>query len=141
IRLLPDVVLWRANRDGSNRVQLTSPPLEPVDPVWSPDGTQIIFMSLSQQGYKAWIVPSRGGSPNRLLPDDSGQEIWPNWSPDAHKIIFATGMPGSSDSHIRILELASHQISTLLHSDGKSVPFWSPDGQSIFAPSLDLLTI
>jgi serine/threonine protein kinase/Tol biopolymer transport system component len=137
----PDGILWRANRDGSNRVQLTSPPFEPVDPIWSPDGTQIIFMSLSPQGDKAWIVPSRGGSPQRFLPEDSGQEIYPNWSPDGRKMIFATGMPGSSESHIRILDLANHQISTLPGSDGKSAPFWSPDGQSILGPSLDLFTI
>jgi hypothetical protein len=56
-------------------------------------------------------------------------------------MIFATGMPGSSESHIRILDLANHQISTLPGSDGKSAPFWSPDGQSIFGPSLDLFTM
>jgi eukaryotic-like serine/threonine-protein kinase len=135
----PDGILWRANRDGSDRVQLTSSPLEPAGPAaWSPDGTQIIFMS---PGYKAWIVPSHGGSPQRLVPEDSGPEIFPSLSPDGRKVIFATGLPGSSESHIRIIDTASHQISTLPGSDGKSAPFWSPDGQSILAPSLDLFTI
>jgi len=119
----PDGILWRANRDGSDRVQLTSSPLEPGPPAWSRDGTQIIFMSPSPQGYKAWIVPSRGGSPQRLLPEDSGPEIFPSLSPDGRKLIFATELPGSSESHIRIVDLASHQISTLPGSDGKR-PRW-----------------
>ena len=28
----PEMILWRANRDGSDRVQLTNPPLQPVAP-------------------------------------------------------------------------------------------------------------
>jgi Tol biopolymer transport system component len=139
----PDGILWRANRDGSDRVQLTSLPLQPCSVAWSPDGSQIVFMAPSPQGWRAWIVPSRGGSPQRLLPEDSGQETDPSWSPDGHKIIFATNVFGSSSqgSSIRILDLASHQISTLPGSDGKFSPRWSPDGQSIKADSLDISTL
>ena len=39
----PEGVLWRANRDGSNPVQLTDPPMYPLIPRWSPDGAQILF--------------------------------------------------------------------------------------------------
>jgi Tol biopolymer transport system component len=56
----PDDILWRANSDGTERAQLTSPPLEPASLSWSPDGTQIVFMALSPQGTHAWIVPARG---------------------------------------------------------------------------------
>jgi Tol biopolymer transport system component len=137
----PDGILWKANRDGSDRIQLTSLPLEPTEPAWSPDGSQIAFMAPSPDGrLQAWIVPSKGGSPQRLLPDDSGQELEPTWSPDGRRITFSTNGHGgiSRESAIRILDLASHQISTLPGSDGKFVPRWSPDGQSILAQSIDL---
>ncbi|MBV8673503.1 MAG: serine/threonine-protein kinase [Acidobacteriaceae bacterium] len=137
----PDGVLWRANRDGSDRVQLTSQPFKPVDPAWSPDGTKIIFTSPSTQGWHAWIVPSRGGSPQRLLPDDSEQETDPSWSPDGRKIIFATGGGGDSESSIRILELVSRQVTTLAGSSDMFSPRWSPDGQFIEADSTDATTI
>ena len=39
----PDGTMWRANRDGSGLQQLTGPPIYPVTPEWSPDGTQILF--------------------------------------------------------------------------------------------------
>jgi Tol biopolymer transport system component len=139
----PDDILWRANRDGTDRVQLTSPPLQPLSAAWSPDGTQIAFMTPSPQGPRAWIVPSGGGSPQRLLPDVSGQETFPSWSPDGSKIIFSTGdiYNRNEGSDIRVLDLGSHQITTLPGSSGKFEPYWSPDGQSIMATSLDLSTL
>ncbi|MBV8438668.1 MAG: PD40 domain-containing protein [Silvibacterium sp.] len=134
----PDGILWRANRDGSDRVQLTSPPLRPVDPAWSPDGTQITFTAASPEGrWQAWTVPARGGSPQRLLPEDSGQQTDPSWSPDGRRMIFATStVRSSSESFIRILDLASHQVTTLAGSSGMFSPRWSPDGQFIEADSL-----
>ena len=134
----PDDVLWRANRDGSDRVPLTSPPMLPNSPKWSPDGTQIVFTD--DQSRHACIIPSRGGSPQRLLPEGNGLESDPGWSPDGRKIIFATGSRGSSESSIRIFDLASHQITTLPGSDGKFSPHWSPNGQFIVADSLDVTT-
>jgi Tol biopolymer transport system component len=137
----PDDILWKASRDGSERVQLTSPSSEPGSVSWSPDGTQIAFMSLSSHGARAWIVPARGGSPKLLLPEDSGGQGDPNWSPDGRSIVFATGLFQSRDSSIRILDLASHRVTTLPGSAGKFSPSWSPDGQFIKADSLDIHTL
>jgi serine/threonine protein kinase/Tol biopolymer transport system component len=138
----PDGILWRANRDGSDRVQLTSPPLRPKSLAWSPDGSQLAFMAPSPQGREqTWIVSAEGGAPQRLLPEDSGEETFPSWSPEGREIIFATGMFGQQSSSIRILDLASHQITTLPGSAGMFAPHWSPDGQSIKADSLDESTL
>jgi eukaryotic-like serine/threonine-protein kinase len=134
----PDDILWRANSDGTERAQLTSPPLEPASVSWSPDGTQIVFMALSAQGAHAWIVSARGGSPRLLLPEDRGEQGDPNWSPDGRNIVFAAGMFGSQESSIRILDLANHQVTTLPDSAGKFAPCWSPDGQFIKADALDI---
>lgn len=71
----------------------------------------------------------------RVLPDDSGQETDPSWSPDGRKMIFSTGEVEGRESQLGILDLTSHQISTLPGSDRKFGPRWSADGQ--FASSLD----
>ena len=137
----PEGILWKANKDGSERVQLSDSPLRPEWLSWSPDSTQILFMAPSPQGkWEAWIVSSQGGSPRRLLPEDNGQQTDPSWSPDGSKIIFATNLSWSKDenSSISILDLATHQRSTLPGSAGMFSPHWSPNGQFIFASSLDL---
>jgi Tol biopolymer transport system component len=137
----PDDILWRANRDGTDRVQLTSPPLEPESFGWSPDSTQIVFMASSSLGTHAWLVSANGGSPRLLLPEDKGVQGDPNWSPDGRSIVFATGLYGSKESSIRILDLASHQVTDLPGSAGRFSPSWSPDGQLIKADSLDIHTL
>jgi eukaryotic-like serine/threonine-protein kinase len=52
-----------------------------------------------------------------------------------------TGEHWGRESHILILDLASHQVTTLPGSDGKLGPHWSPDGQFISAASLDTSTL
>src|SRR5262249_41927349 len=49
---------------------------------------------------------------------------------------WVTGVPTATS--IRMLDLASHQVTTLPESAGKFSPSWSPDGQFIKADSLDI---
>jgi Tol biopolymer transport system component len=106
----PDGILWRTNRDGSDRVQLTSSALQPVSVSWSPDGTQLAFYARDPKGPFAWIVRSTGAGPQRLLPEDRGPETDPSWPPDGRTILFSTGEVWRRESHISTLDLTSHQI-------------------------------
>jgi eukaryotic-like serine/threonine-protein kinase len=140
----PDGTLWRANLDGSNRIQLSHAPIHPVLPRWSPDGTQILFFDSSSVDHdKAYLVSSAGGTPRRLLPDDNGYETDPNWSPDGTKVAFSTSPGGGADpkSVINILDLNTHQVSTLPGSVGLFSPRWSPDGRSIAAVRMNSTTL
>jgi Tol biopolymer transport system component/DNA-binding winged helix-turn-helix (wHTH) protein len=87
----PEGILWRANRDGSQPVQLTNAPMYPLNPRWSPDGSQILFSSYDSQGHvRAYVTSSQGGTPRPLLPEDPDGQSEPSWSPDGHKIVFST---------------------------------------------------
>jgi eukaryotic-like serine/threonine-protein kinase len=134
--------LWRSRIDGSQRLQLTYPPMYPVLPRWSPDGKEIIFFEFARGSVPARIyeLSADGGSPHELLPDDHTQQLDPNWSPDGSKIIFA-GESNNPASSIRILDVASHQLSTLPASAGLYSPRWSPDGRYISAFSSDSKTL
>ena len=140
----PEGTIWRSKLDGSQRLQLTYPPLYAVMPRWSPDGKQIIFFEFPQSSSKParmYEVPAAGGSPKVLLPDDPHHQQDPNWSPDGTKIIFAgdandAANAGSAPA-IRVLELATHQVSALPGSQNLFSPRWSPDGKYIFAISSD----
>ena len=132
----PEGILWKANRDGSNPTQLTDPPLYPNRPRWSPDGSQILFFAASRWAEaRSYLVSAQGGAPRLLLPDDKESNGNPDWSPDGRKIVFdseekTVGLP---KHHIRILDLASRQITTLPEEVWN--PLWSPNGQFIAAMS------
>ncbi len=135
--------LWRSRVDGSQRLQLTYPPLYPVLPRWSPDGKKIIFFEFARSGDKParmYEISADGGSPSEILPEDHTQQLDPNWSPDGTKIVFA-GESNNPSSAIRILDLSTRQLSTLPNSDGLYSPRWSPDGRHISAFSADSKTL
>ncbi len=135
--------LWRSKVDGSERVQLTYPPMYPVLPRWSPDGSKIIFFEFARAADKPariYQVSRDGGSPRELLPDDRTQQLDPNWSPDGTKIIFA-GESNDPSSAIHVLDLATRKISSLPGSDGLYSPRWSPDGRYVSAFSADSKTL
>src|SRR5580704_5182129 len=135
--------LWRSRVDGSDRLQLTYPPMYPVLPRWSPDGQKIIFFEFAlgaDKPARMYEISPAGGSPQPLLANDSSQQLDPNWSPDGGKIIFA-GESNDPSSAIRILDLESRQVSTLPGSQGFYSPRWSPDGRYISAFSADSKTL
>ena len=133
----PEGILWKASRDGSNPVQLSQPPMYPMNPRWSPDGTQILFMDVAPQSERSYIVPAEGGDPRRLLPEVDRGMSDPNWSADGKKIVFASDVPGrSSESDLRILDVASGHVSAVPGSEGLFSPRWSPDGRKIAALTL-----
>ena len=134
----PDQVLWRSKVDGSQRLQLTYQPAHPFNPRWSPDGKAITFYDArSSRDPKIYTVSPEGGSPRPLLPDDPSPQADPNWSPDGSKIIFS-GTSGDPSQSIRILDLATHRVTTLPGSKGMFSPRWSPDGRYIPALNSDI---
>jgi serine/threonine protein kinase/Tol biopolymer transport system component len=133
----PEGTLRISKLDGSQRLQLSFPPLHAVLPRWSPDGKQIVFFDFSPgRRPKVYAVSINGGTPLELMSGDLQEQLDPNWSPDGTKIIIG-GTPTNPDSNIRILDVGTHQISTLPGSKGLFSPRWSPDGRYVAALPFD----
>jgi Tol biopolymer transport system component len=135
--------LWRSKLDGSERLQLTFPPMYPLLPRWSPDGKNLIFFEFAQSVTKPariYEVSADGGSPQQLMPDDPRQQLDPNWSPDGTKIVFSNES-NDPTSAIHVLDVNSHQVSDLPGSQGLYSPRWSPDGRYISAFSADSMRL
>jgi Tol biopolymer transport system component len=112
----PDGTLSRSKPDGSQRLQLTYRPLSPHLFRWSPDSKTIVFTE--KNSAKIYELASDGGSPRQLMPEVPGPQWDPNWSPTGDKIVFGGGS-GNAASSISILNLASHQVSTVPGSRGR----------------------
>jgi len=126
----PDGTLWRSRVDGSERLQLTSPPMKAFMPRWSPDGTQIAFNALlpAPATWNIYVISSAGGSAEHLLPSEKSQ-MDADWSPDGKSLIFGSAL--EANRAIYILDLKSRRVSALPGSEGYFSPHWSPDGKYI----------
>ena len=106
-----------------------------------PDGKQIVFYATAPgHSFRIYTVSRDDGSPQPLIPDYPGPQTTPNWSPDGSEIVFGGGINEES-SAIHVLDLRSHQISTLPESQGYFSPDWSPDGRYISALPRDTLSV
>ena len=137
----PEGSLWRSKPDGSEKLQLSYPPLFAALPRWSPDGKQIAFDDcFAGRPVRIYLVSANGGAPQPLLPADPEPQWDPNWSPDGDKIQFS-GDQSDDNSAIRMVDLKTHQVSTLPGSRSMYSARWSPDGRYIVAKPAHLHTL
>ena len=89
--------IWKANRDGSNPVQLTHfhGPLTGT-PRWSPDGRQIAFDSRNSGNSEIYVIGSEGGTPRQVTASSSGNMV-PAWSHDGRWIYYSSGRNGTTN--------------------------------------------
>jgi len=133
-----DHSLWRARVDGSERLQLTSPPVYAFLPRWSPDGTRIVYTDF-QSGpgpVKIFLVSANGGKPQRMF-TESQDQIDPSWSPDGKQVVYGRSWSTPEKLSIQMLDLESNRVSTIPGSGGLYSPRWSPDGRHLAAMSAD----
>jgi eukaryotic-like serine/threonine-protein kinase len=133
----PEGNLWRSKIDGSERLQLTFGPNKCAVPRWSPDGKRIAFVSLpAGQPPKIYVISSEGGSIEPIAPEQQAEED-PQWTADGNSILFGESPLGSlGNAHtagLRIVDLKTHQISTVPGSEGLWSPRISPDGRYVAA--------
>jgi Tol biopolymer transport system component len=124
-----DSDIYIIDTDGSGAKRLTDNPNRGFDPSWSPDGTQIVFIS----DYKLFKMNADGShlmTLARIYPEGSAvpsdEAVDPDWSPDGRKIIF------TSYFQIKEIDLESGKVSDLVTSSQRVLyPKWSPDGTKI----------
>jgi Tol biopolymer transport system component len=133
--------LWRAEADGTDKVQLTPESMSVFLATWSPDGTQVALMArYPEHPWQVFILNANGGNPELLMRGNQNVAD-PSFSPDGKSIAFG-GVPdlmgqGNTPRSIQILDLASKRITDLADSSGLFSPRWSPDGRYIAALTLD----
>ncbi len=127
----PEGTLWKSKVDGSERLQLTFPPMQISLPRWSPDGKQIAFIgSTPDKPWTVYLVPSDGGSPEEIVRSASD----PGWSSDGNSLVLSDrAFPASGAFAIQVMDLRTRKVTTLPDSNGLYSPLWSPDGRYLAA--------
>ncbi len=124
-----DLEIYRMDPNGKNQVNLTNNPADDWDPVWSPDGAEIAFVSNRENGQESGqfiYVMNADGSDARQLNTESASNQ-PDWSHDGSTITYTN----NDDIYIMRSD-GSGQAANLTNSPEKdSRPTWSPDGQKI----------
>jgi Tol biopolymer transport system component len=117
--------------DGSKLINLTNDAYLDAHPAWSPNGSEIAFVSSRAGDSQIYVMPVDGSSPRQITSDHSNDH--PIWLPDGKQIAFR-----STDQNglwwWRIVDLETSVVSeysTPSYDFFFQTPAWSPDGQSI----------
>ena len=127
--------LFSANTDGSGVVQLTrSPDVLEWWPLWSPDGSHILYRVDNYQGTETQLfVIDADGSNARAITDLSKSTISEvAWSPDGSSVVFQVTDDSGRDDYLAIANVDGSGTRVLAEMPGwESGAVWAPDGTVI----------
>ena len=130
-----DIWIWRL--DDGPLTRLTFDGAADLDPMWTPDGSRIVFHSLRDGGGLFWKAADGTGAVERLMDGASSaatRAIRPlDWSPDGRLLFDRGGIVGPTGGRdIGMLTLEGERaISMLVASEDytEQNPALSPDGR------------
>jgi TolB protein len=124
---------------GENRSQLSryyySPFDHEISPAWSPDGSEILFVSNRGHIYGTggfWRTKARPGAPAQEIHyEETAWKARPDFSPDGKRIVYASYL-GQQWHQLWVMPSLGGDAFPISYGDFDNVaPRWSPDGKHI----------
>lgn len=107
-------------------------------PLWSPDGSQIMFSSWTEENSFDIYLMDKDGKNQRPIVSSLAQEMMADWLPDGNKIVYVLNKEGNRE--IYVMDIQTQVAIKIPNDSGISSEFpkwspgepkWSPDGKHI----------
>ncbi|MCD4707729.1 MAG: S9 family peptidase [Candidatus Sabulitectum sp.] len=124
--------IYIINLDDSDLLHISSGDESDVNPIWSPDGSYILYSSFTQSAEphsKLRVVKSDGTLVRSIGPDGecNGGAVW---SPDGLRIAFSSSSVSTSKIGVASMITGSVEWQTKL-KEVVYQPAWTPDGKGL----------
>ena len=122
--------LWVADADGENAITALASGEPIMSPSWSPNGTQLAYVSFEARKPEIWVHEVLTGK-RRLLSSFKGSNSAPSWSPDGRSLVVTLTRDGNSQ--VYALSTSGGEPTRLSRSEGiETEATYSADGKNIY---------
>ncbi len=119
-----------SDADGYNPQPILKSNKPIMSPSWSPDGTQLAYVSF-ESGRSNVVVQSLDGKYRKVVANYKGINGAPAWSPDGKKLALTLSKGGSAD--IYIMDLQTKKLQRLTRNWAiETEAAWAGNGKSLF---------
>jgi Tol biopolymer transport system component len=129
--------IFAVSLDGKQRVNLTHTATDETDPVVSPDGRRIAFISTREGRNQIYVMAIDGSNPVNVTNDPKDFFDSPAWSPDSQRILYHASMydfdKSASYGELWVVDANGSERHKLRGAVGQSAieGSWSPNGNEI----------